>query len=417
MIEAIGKKKILFISNPMQCGGIEKALLSVMSVMDYEKYDVYFMPYIVGDFEWDSMIPPEVHKIDPPKYLRWHMMYRRDVFLYIIRHLNTPNMIVSYLKALLAGKRAGFMDVGRQWFWVWNQNRYSGYEADGHDNHDNQDGFDIDEFDVAIDFRGEVGCYYMVDKIKAKRKYSWYHGDYRNYPRNQSVDEQYWSKLDGMVTIGEELKDVLEDEFDFLKNRVTVIPNLLIREKMMDMAGAGGKRLKQAATYILSVGRFTSEKGYDRAIDACSELKKRGYSIEWHLVGDGPLRMELKQQVNRLGLGEEFIFDGKVNNPYPFYKTADIYVHTSTMEGRPITMDEAKLFCLPIVSTHFPTVVNQIKNGVNGTITDFEPEHIADAIEEMITKRAIRHRYESYLETHIPDNSEYILRLNELLER
>ena len=34
------KKKILFVINSMGCGGAEKSLLSLLSLLDYDRYDV-----------------------------------------------------------------------------------------------------------------------------------------------------------------------------------------------------------------------------------------------------------------------------------------------------------------------------------------------------------------------------------------
>lgn len=395
------KKKILFISNPMTCGGIERALLSVLAVMDYSQYDVYFMPYIAGRFEWDRMVPSGVQWLEPPEYLRWHMMYREDVRAFIKSHLSQPGLVLSYAAALWTGKKAGFMDVGRQWFWIKNRKRYPVYES---------------KFDVAVDFRGETGCYFMLDQIRAKKKIAWYHGDYKNYPRDRKADFYYWKRLDQLVVVDEKTKESLADVFPVLSEKIKVIHNLILKEYLTALAGDGSRNKNTDSFYLLQVGRLSQEKGFLLAVEVCRILFERGYQLEWHVVGEGPQRKELEEKIRKDGLEHVFILEGQADNPYPYYKAADAYVHTAYMEGKPITIDEAKLFCLPIVSTAFPTVKNQIADGVNGTVTDFEPVHIADAVERLITDRTLRERYREWLRTHPYDVSEDIHKLECLWE-
>ena len=45
-------------------------------------------------------------------------------------------------------------------------------------------------------------------------------------------------------------------------------------------------------------------------------------------------RKRLEHLIDSLGLQEDFILSGSVENPYPYYKSADIYVHATGFEGK-----------------------------------------------------------------------------------
>ena len=54
------KKRILFVINSMGCGGAEKSLLSLLSLLDYEKYEVTLQMFRRGGM-FETLLPPEVH--------------------------------------------------------------------------------------------------------------------------------------------------------------------------------------------------------------------------------------------------------------------------------------------------------------------------------------------------------------------
>ena len=62
------KKKILFVINSMGCGGAEKSLLSLLSLMDYQKYDVTLLMFRRGGM-FEPLLPPDVHIHDSLDYV------------------------------------------------------------------------------------------------------------------------------------------------------------------------------------------------------------------------------------------------------------------------------------------------------------------------------------------------------------
>ena len=54
------KVSILFVINSMGCGGAEKSLLSLLSLLDYEKYDVTLQMFSRGGM-FESLLPQNVH--------------------------------------------------------------------------------------------------------------------------------------------------------------------------------------------------------------------------------------------------------------------------------------------------------------------------------------------------------------------
>lgn len=92
---------------------------------------------------------------------------------------------------------------------------------------------------------------------------------------------------------------------------------------------------------LLAVGRLDEGKQFDHLLESFASLALR--FANWNLVilGEGPERAKLEQQVAALGLGEQVMLPGLVGNMGEWYRRADLYVMSSRYEGFPNTLAEA----------------------------------------------------------------------------
>lgn len=104
------------------------------------------------------------------------------------------------------------------------------------------------------------------------------------------------------------------------------------------------------AKRIITVGRYSQEKGHLDLLQMWSEICA-GYP-EWQLVivGDGPLRKEMEQTVERLMISAQTHLHPATSDVIGCLKTASIFCFTSYSEGLPMAMLEAQYIALPIVS-------------------------------------------------------------------
>lgn len=98
---------------------------------------------------------------------------------------------------------------------------------------------------------------------------------------------------------------------------------------------------------IFTIGRFVDVKNFSLAIEA---LKYLDENIVLLLVGDGPLKEDLKVQANKLGLGNRVIFKSSTPTPELYFKVADVFLLTSTYEPFGQVLLEASASKLPVVA-------------------------------------------------------------------
>lgn len=167
---------------------------------------------------------------------------------------------------------------------------------------------------------------------------------------------------------------------------------------------------------LLTVGRLAHQKGLEYAVDACKILKDKGFDIKWYHIGIGDEKENILFAVRSKQLEDSFILLGERANPYPYMRSCDIYVQPSRNEGKSIAIDEVKCLHKPIVVTNFPSVYDQIENGVNGLICDMNAQSVADAVEKLIVDPQLRKALSENLSFEKMGNEEEIQKLYNLIE-
>ena len=97
---------------------------------------------------------------------------------------------------------------------------------------------------------------------------------------------------------------------------------------------------------------------------------------------------------------------GLQTNPYPYMAQADVYVQTSRHEGFGMTISEAKILGLPIVSTNFDVIYNQIEHEKNGLIAEMKGEKIGEQILRLVRDDELRKRIRNTVLTEKNETSQ-----------
>lgn len=142
-----------------------------------------------------------------------------------------------------------------------------------------------------------------------------------------------------------------------------------------------------ACTVIGHVGRFMDPKNHVFLIDVFSEIVKRKPNVKLLLVGDGPLRKQIADKVDALGLSDRVVFTGVRSDVAALMQAMDVLVFPSKNEGLPVTLVEAQaagLLC--VISDCIPKDAIITKNLVTTLSLQDSPErwakHVLDRSDE-----------------------------------
>ena len=163
------------------------------------------------------------------------------------------------------------------------------------------------------------------------------------------------------------------------------IGNLPSKNDVLTFFGLNNKRLQCAF-----IGRVTQIKRPDRFLDVVNEIKKRDISLDFFIAGDGELLEACRERIISENLPVKVL--GWQSNIEKVLSAADIVVLTSDNEGTPLSLIQAGMAGLPVVSTNVGSVPEVVLDNATGLITSLDVQEIADALEKLVTDKALRER-------------------------
>jgi glycosyltransferase involved in cell wall biosynthesis len=147
--------------------------------------------------------------------------------------------------------------------------------------------------------------------------------------------------------------DGIAEFYRLPRNRITVLSNSIDVGEVAEQARWPGPSLERDKFHAVSVGRLVPEKGHRDLLEAAALLIRDGRvpNLRVHLLGDGPLRSELKSLADAQGIAEVIDFVGFHENPVAYLTRCDVFCLPSLNEGMPGALLEAMACGIPVVAS------------------------------------------------------------------
>jgi glycosyltransferase involved in cell wall biosynthesis len=193
-----------------------------------------------------------------------------------------------------------------------------------------------------------------------------------------------------MLCVSEEARMTYPKMFH---DRIKVIPNpvTIAAEGRADVIGPS-----QGRKILLSIGRLDSQKDHATLIDAFSRVAKRHADWDLKIVGQGPLRRQLEQQIARLGLETRVSLPGATRHISSEYRNAQLCILPSRYESFSLSTAEALAHGLPVIAfSDCPAIGHLIKSGENGLLVTAERsrvEPLAAVLDSVMQDTELRKR-------------------------
>lgn len=384
-------KKIIFVIDSLHCAGAEKSLITLLSLLDYSKYEVDLQLFGYGG-ALEELIPKEVNLLEPLKYTSFCDLSFKAAITESTKSLNFTKLLVR-LKFTLAIRKEKYTNAQKaRIFWQKVSNVIEKSDK---------------EYDIAISYAQGVPTFYVADKIKAKKKYAWVNVSYHLTGLEKEFQKKYYKIYDKIIAVSDSTREILNEVFPEYNDKIEVIydindPNFIYKMSLIGESyndNFDGLR-------ILTVGRLANQKGYDIALEACKILRDKGINFRWYSLGIGPLKDEIEKYIVDNELENYFKLLGVKSNPYPYIKNCDIYVQTSKFEGFGLAIAEARMLNKPVVTTRFDAVYNQMIDRKNGLVVDMNARSISDGVLELINNKELKNEIINYLENEKKGNVE-----------
>lgn len=405
------KKKLLFIGIIMNAAGTEQSFLSFVNCIDFEKYDVDLL-LAKNEGLFMELIPEQVNVKFMQEFGELFLLSGKNAVSNLFNTFVKKNpltffeILPYFIKLILKPKNK--IKTATELF-IKMMRKIPPVEKS-------------EEYDAAIAYWGERTMFYLIDKVpNTKKKIAWMHFEYSSDKYDGEIYSKYFKSCDNIVNVSTAVDNTLKAQFPEIANKCTVIENIknsgFIRRRALEQDSFPDAHHFKGIR-ILTVARIAEQKGIDMIPEILAKLKQDKYNLRWYIIGGG--EESEKEKIIDLALkhnvAEMIIFLGVKINPYPFMRDCNIYVQPSRFEGKPISVEEAKIMRCPIVAANYLSAREQLADGKFGMVADIEPDSLYKHIKELIDDSSLRENFVNTLAAENFGNEHEINKFYEILK-
>ena len=327
------KKRVLFLLEAFDKGGIEKVTLDIVNNLNPERYDITVQTFWYGGY-CQSQVNDNV----------------RVIPFFFKRYVRGIIRLINYLSPRLL------------------------YILFVHGNYD---------VEIAASDGGAAKVISGSTNRNAK-KICWVHMDVmargsqlKEFSNNNTAKNIY-TKFDLIVPVSETCKENFVKKFgDAYNIKVCRNPMTINDIRMKSQIKSDKSKFGSEKIHFVCIGRLVEQKGFDRLIEVCARLKKEGYIFfKVHILGDGLEKAKLSKLIKENNLESNVLLYGFIENPYPFIKNADVFLLTSRDEAFPLVVGESLIVGTPVIATLCCGVSEWLQDGKYGMIVENSTEGI-----------------------------------------
>ncbi|MEH7086684.1 glycosyltransferase [Neobacillus drentensis] len=333
------KKKILFVIPSLEGGGAERVIVNLLRNIDRTKFNVNFIAInLQGPYVKD--LPNDINIIDLKKTRARYSIFKliKEINKIkpdsILTTLGFINILLIIIKPFLFGKP-----------------RIVIREANT----------------VSKNFSGTSNLKKSIYK---------------------SIYSYLYPKADVIIAQSEGMKNDLINFLSLPPNKIKRIYNPIDINTIISKSKEFNPFMHNGVQNIVSIGRLTYQKGFDILIEAFKVVVDHNPNTKLTILGEGPLKKELLDLADNLGIINNINFEGFKENPYPYLSNSDVFVLSSRWEGFPNVLLEALACGSNIVSTNCKSGPSEIigDNKYGLLVEEENAELLAQNIINMLKK-------------------------------
>lgn len=203
--------------------------------------------------------------------------------------------------------------------------------------------------------------------------------------KNPVVDS--YKNSDARIAVADYLKVILNDmgitDVETIRNAIDrkefspISPLQVARERV-------SLRIQRNTTVFVHVSNLRPVKDPLKIVEAAEIALKKNSNLHFLIVGDGPLRLEMKKTTRKKHIGDKFTFTGKVSacGVRKYLSVSHAHVMSSVREGTPLVILEAFAAGKPTIASRVGGIPEILNHNYNGFL--YEQGNIHEFSEQML---------------------------------
>ena len=334
------KKKVLFLLEAFDKGGIEQVTLDIVNHLNPNKYDITVQTFWYGG-HCQSLVNPNI-TVKPFLFKR----YVKGAIRLI--EILSPKML---------------------------------YRLFVHGDYD---------VEIAASDGGAAKVISGSTNKKAK-KICWVHMDVMDWGSklkefaDRSSAEQIYSKFDRIICVSGNAEKQFNKKFGFESKTIAVHNPIHVNSIVEKANKTCSTEFSDDCFNIVAVGSLVKVKGFERLIRVCGKLAQSEHlPVRLYIVGSGPMESELSQIISNNRF-DNITLLGFCANPYPYIKNANLFVCSSYSESYPTVIGESFALSTPVLATRCSGTCEWMELDKSGMIVGNDEESLYAGIRSVVT--------------------------------
>ncbi|MCK6462535.1 MAG: glycosyltransferase family 4 protein [Candidatus Pacebacteria bacterium] len=154
------------------------------------------------------------------------------------------------------------------------------------------------------------------------------------------------------------------------EKKITVVYNSFEFPERQASKGKLRKKMDMSGIVVVSAGRLVPWKGFKELVGVVPEVAKKIPDIRLVIIGDGPEKQKIEEQIKKLGLENRVVLTGRVERKLllDYLEAGDLFVLNTGYEGFSHLLMEAMAMEIPVLTTDAGGNVELVENGENGAL-------------------------------------------------
>ena len=214
------------------------------------------------------------------------------------------------------------------------------------------------------------------------------------YPKLNFLRKSIWKfTADYLSKITCPSKDLMLQLYNqkvFLKEKLYFLPDPILNLKeILKKKRESINEYDYKKKYFISVGRLTKQKNFDYLINEFKSFCDNNADYNLLIFGEGELKDELKNKINKYHLTDKVFLMGHTDNVYKFMINAEAFILSSLWEDPGFVLIEAAICNLFIVSSNCKNGPTEFLNSGKGGILfkSNKEEALKNALNEFLTEK------------------------------
>ena len=241
-----------------------------------------------------------------------------------------------------------------------------------------------------------AGCPYSDSK-----KVAWFHSaldtkkGFSTGFKTSAAAVQAYNGFDIVVFVADTARHKVQETSGISFKNSMVIYNTINSEEILERAkeSISDSLFCKDEISIVSTGKITPVKGYDRLARVQNKLINAGYKTHIYILGEGKERKAIEDYTIANGISDSFTFLGFQNNPYKYIAKADLFVCSSRREGFSTAVSEALILGIPVITTDVSGMKEMLGDNEFGIITANSEEALYQGLIQLLDNPSLLRHY------------------------